>query len=170
MWTNPINNRHRHIRTGDVPGLNALSFSSSRRYSHSLYIFVAHSPRSRSSRCHLILAPFEPQTFRAASRRDDIANMVSWHPPDKPSSSKSPSCFTQPPFVEKRHERSPYRGSRFQHLHPQRKPRTSETSVAAVTSIGADRAASMTHLSVEPTIRTAISSLPENEIDDPARV
>jgi len=34
----------------------------------------------------------------------------------------------------------------------------------------ADRAASMIYLSVEPTIRTIISSLPENEIDDPARV
>jgi len=36
--------------------------------------------------------------------------------------------------------------------------------------LGADRAASMIFLSVEPTIRTAISSLPANEIDDPTRL
>jgi hypothetical protein len=50
-------------------------------------------------------------------------------------------------------------------------PPNSETSATARDFYRrADRAASMIYLSVEPTIRTVISSLPENEIDDPARV
>jgi len=49
-------------------------------------------------------------------------------------------------------------------------PPNSETSAASRDFYRrADRAALMIYLSVEPTIRTVISSLPENEIDDPAR-
>jgi len=50
-------------------------------------------------------------------------------------------------------------------------PPNSETSATTCDFYRrADRAASMIYLSVEPTIRTVISSLPENEIDNPASV
>jgi len=50
-------------------------------------------------------------------------------------------------------------------------PANSETSATARDFYRrADRVASMIYLSVEPTIRTIISSLPKNEIDDPAHI